>query len=113
MTDEYRPVLPGLLTPQEMYKIACTPKDLPENFAQSLRAYVIFLERGHEVYNETTDNYYSPSWGVALRVAIGQGEEWLRLGKTMVEHHYYGASLLHRIAQELCRDTVPFEERVL
>lgn len=100
----------GLLTPPDIYRAACALKSLPENFATSMRAYVFYLERGHNVYDVTTDNYYSPSWGTALRAAIGQAEEWLGLD-TIAEYH--GNTLLRRIAQELCRDTVPPEERLL
>lgn len=102
----------GLLTPQEMYRAVSDARDLPDNFSKSLRAYVFYLERGHDVYDVVTDNYYSPAWGVALRTAIGQAEEWLVLGKTFVEHYYYGVTLMRQITSALCRDTVPLNERI-
>lgn len=98
-----------LLSPQEMYHIACIPVHLPDNFAKSLRAYVFFLERGHEVYDYEMDNRYSPVWGTALRSAIGQAEEWIIIG----DHLFAGRTILRRIATELCRDSVPREERIL
>lgn len=100
----------GNLTPQEIYRAASTPVALPDNFAHSLMAYVIYLERGHEVYDYETDNRYSPAWGTALRAAIGQGAEWVGIDGFDA---LFGNSLLRRIAQELCRDTVPREERLL
>lgn len=121
------------LSKADLYRAACAPRDLPDNFADSMRWYLIqdadlIVTRDGGV----RDDYKS----VALRCAVRLAEEWRGLAEAsrelgheseddgdpkmawyhMGENHqakYCANTLLRHLAQELYRDQVPEEERVL
>lgn len=128
----------GFLSGADLYRAACAPVGLPDNFTDSLLRYIVHLEVGHEVYVKEVDNWHSPAWGVGLRSAVGEAAEWLALSdyepdhpkkddpdyeSKMMSHMYFIAgqhekrycanTLLRRMVQSLCRNEVSDDERVL
>lgn len=121
----------GYLSKAELYRAACTARDLPGTFTRSLRWHLI---RDEDQVPLGDDNVRSSPKDVALRAAIHLAEEWTfiaesgrRLGRErgdvspMADYHsgsnqqamYCANMLLRQLAQELYRDEVPEEERIL
>lgn len=118
----------------DLYRAACAGRPLPDNFAESMRRWLI---------REATDERLlgggvrTDRFTTSLRAAVRLAEEWRGLAETssrrreaeeaadkdeyllgMVDgqNHqadYCGGMLLRHLAQELYRDFVPEGERVL
>lgn len=120
----------GYLSKAELYRAACDGRKLPKTFTQSLRRHLI---RDEDQVPLGDDNVRSSPKDVALRSAIRLAEEWLSVaessrrlghgvgGNPMANYHsgsnqqaiYCANTLLRQLAQELYRDEVPEEERIL
>lgn len=118
------------LSKAELYRAACDGRRLPDAFTRSLRWHLI---RDEDQVPLGDDNVRSSPKDVALRAAIHLAEEWTGIaessrrlghgvgGSPMANYHsgcnhqaiYCANMLLRQLAQELYRDEVPEEERIL
>lgn len=121
------------LSRAELYRAACTPRHLPDNFVASMRYWLIKDATWVPVPDtDDADRVRTDPFTTALRAVIGEAEFWLgqvevsrKLGQeephdraaayrqgSNHESTYCANTLLRRIAQELYREHVPQEERV-
>lgn len=118
------------LSKADLYRAACAGRFLPDTFADSLRWHLICDEDQVPLGD---DNVRSSPKDVALRAAVGLAQEWKGLADASRElgqegessrladyhqgsnhqAHYCANMLLRHLVQELYRDEVPEEERVL
>lgn len=119
------------LSKADLYRAACAGRQLPDNFADSLRWHLI---RNEDQVPLGNDNVRSSPKDVALRAAVRLAEEWKGLADASRElgqeegessrladyhqgsnhqAHYCANILLRHLAQELYRDEVPEGERDL
>lgn len=123
------------LSKADLYRAACAPRELPDNFADSLRWHLICDE---DQITYPWGNVGSSPKDVALRVAVGLAGEWRGLAEASRklgheepegdepsqylaamyagQNHqamYCANRLLREMVQELYRFEVPEEERVL
>lgn len=125
----------------DLYRAACAPRELPATFARSMRWWLIVDSTDtYQPDSRDPSQVFTDPFTTALRAAIGQAQDWADVAKAsheleqdvhrpddtleertrasycMGQNHqalYCAHNLLRTIAQELYRQHVPAEERVL
>lgn len=123
------------LSKADLYRAACAPRELPDNFVASLRWHLI---RDEDQITYPWGNVGSAPKDVALRVAVRLAAEWRDVARVSRElgheepdddkrsdymaglsagqnhqANYCANTLLREMVQNMYRHEVPEEERVL